>query len=81
MKHPDFKPIPRQETDPHYLGKFEKVVRDYWNDKAICNYGGKEYSYAEVATIIEKMHMILEASGVKKGDKLFIPKKQRAQIW
>ena len=44
MKHPDFKPIPRQETDPHYLGKFEKVVRDYWNDKAICNYGGKEYS-------------------------------------
>ena len=79
MKHPDFKPIPRQETDPHYLGKFEKVVRDYWNDKAICNYGGKEYSYAEVATIIEKMHMILEASGVKKGDKVTLCARNTAE--
>lgn len=79
MKHPDFKPFPRQETDPHYLGKFEKVVRDYWNDKAICNYGGKEYSYAEVATIIEKMHMILEASGVKKGDKVTLCARNTAE--
>ena len=79
MKHPDFKPFPRQETDPHYLGKFEKVVRDYWNDKAICNYGGKEYSYAEVATIIEKMHIILEASGVKKGDKVTLCARNTAE--
>lgn len=79
MKHPDFKPFPRQETDPHYLGKFEKVVKDYWNDKAICNYGGKEYSYAEVATIIEKMHMILEASGVKKGDKVTLCARNTAE--
>ncbi|MBQ3711159.1 MAG: AMP-binding protein [Bacteroidales bacterium] len=79
MKHPDFKPFPRQETDPHYLAKFEKVVKDYWNDKAICNYGGKEYSYAEVATIIEKMHMILEASGVKKGDKVTLCARNTAE--
>ena len=79
MKHPDFKPFPRQETDPHYLGKFEKVVKDYWNDKAICNYGGKEYSYAEVATIIEKMHMILEVSGVKKGDKVTLCARNTAE--
>ena len=79
MKHPDFKPIPRQEQDPHYLSKLEKVIKDYWNDDAICNYGGKKYSYAEVATIIEKMHMLLETAGVKKGDKITLCARNTAE--
>ncbi|MCR5561568.1 MAG: AMP-binding protein [Bacteroidales bacterium] len=79
MKHPDFKPVPRKQPDPHYLGKFEKVVKQYWNDAAICNYGGKEYSYGEVAAIIEKTHMILEASGVKKGDKVTLCARNTAE--
>lgn len=79
MKHPDFKPIPRSEKDPHYLSKLEKVVKSYWNDPAICNYGGRKYSYAEVATIIEKTHMLLEAAGVKKGDKITLCARNTAE--
>lgn len=79
MKHPDIKPIPRHETDPHYLGKLEKVVRAYWKDDAICNFGGKKYSYEEVATNIEKIHLLLEAAGVKKGDKVTLVARNTAE--
>ena len=79
MKHPDFKPFPRQENDPHYLAKLEKVIKEYWKDPAICNYGGKKYSYEEVAVNIEKIHMILEAAGVKKGDKVTLCARNTAE--
>ena len=69
MKQPDFKPVPRQEPDPHYLGKLENVIKSYWKADALCNYGGKQYSYEELAVNVEKIHLLLEAAGVKKATK------------
>lgn len=79
VKHPDFKPIPRQEPDPHYLAKLEKVIKSYWKDKALCNFGGKEYSYEDVAVNIEKIHILLEAAGVVRGDKVTLCARNTAE--
>ena len=79
MKHPDFKPFPRQEKDPHYLSKLENVTKAYWNDAALCNFGGSRYTYGEVAANIEKIHLLLEAAGVKKGDKVTLCARNTAE--
>nr|MCR5245962.1 AMP-binding protein [Bacteroidales bacterium] len=79
MKHPDFKPFPREEKDPHYLSKLEKVTKAYWNDPALCNFGGCKYTYGEVAANIEKIHILLEAAGVKKGDKVTLCARNTAE--
>ena len=79
MKHPDFKPAGRQEPDPHYLAKLEKVIKAYWKDTALCNYGGVKYTYEEIAANIEKIHIILEAAGVKKGDKVTLCARNTAE--
>ena len=79
MKHPDFKPFPREEKDPHYLSKLEKVTKAYWNDPALCNFGGCKYTYGEVAANIEKIHILLEAAGVKKGGKVTLCARNTAE--
>jgi long-chain acyl-CoA synthetase len=79
MKQPDFKPVPRQEPDPHYLGKLENVIKSYWKADALCNYGGKQYSYEELAVNVEKIHLLLEAAGVKKGDKVSLVARNTAE--
>lgn len=79
MKHPVFKATPRAEFDPHYLGKIEKVIKSYWKDNAICNYGGKKYTYEDVAINIEKIHLLLAAAGVKKGDKVTLVARNTAE--
>lgn len=36
----------------------------------MCNYGGESFTFGEVATLIEKFHIVFEKAGVKKGDKI-----------
>ena len=79
MNHPDYKPASRTEPDPHYLGKLRKVITSYWKEDAICNFGGKKYSYEEVAVNIEKIHILLEAAGIKKGDKVTLVARNTAE--
>lgn len=50
----------------------EKSIVDNWNKDALTDYQGVTYQFHDVARKIEKVHILLEYSGVRKGDKIAI---------
>ncbi len=50
----------------------QETIQKYWNNDALSDYGVQTFQYKDVARIIEKLHIILEASGVEHGDKVAI---------
>lgn len=48
----------------------EKSIIDNWNQDALTDYKGITLQYHDVARKIEKLHILFEHSGVKKGDKI-----------
>ena len=59
-------------TYPHYLERLEAACRKFWNKPALNNIGGETFDYAQMATQIEKFHLVFEKLGFKKGDKIAI---------
>lgn len=51
---------------------FEKSFKENWNRPALSNYEGDTFTYGELATKIELLHMGFEQCGLKKGDKIAI---------
>ena len=47
-------------------------LQKHWDRDGLSDYGLQTFQYKDVARIIEKLHIILEASGVKRGDKVAI---------
>ena len=45
-------------------------IKNNWNLNALSDYGELTFQYKDVARIIEKLHIIYEAAGIKKGDKI-----------
>ena len=56
----------------HYLKKLEEQIHLRPGKPALCDYCGSAYTYAEVATLIEKYHIFFQAAGVHPGDKIAI---------
>ena len=56
----------------HYLKTLENTVRNHWNLKALCDYGGESFTYGNLATHVEQMRLFFAATGIKKGDKIAI---------
>jgi len=56
----------------HYLKKLENTIREHWEQKALCDYEGDSFTYADVATKIEQFKIFLSAAGIAKGDKIAI---------
>lgn len=54
----------------HYLSTLQRTVREHWDDLAVCNYRGEQFTYGELATNIEKFHIFFDKIGVKKGQKI-----------
>lgn len=50
----------------------EKSIKDNWHLDALTDYQGITLQYHDVARKIEKLHIMFENSGVKKGDKISI---------
>ena len=50
----------------------QQSIHDNWDLDALSDYGQKTFQYKDVARIIEKLHIIFEASGVAHGDKVAI---------
>ncbi len=48
----------------------ENSVKNNWDLDALTDYKGATLQYKDVARKIEKLHIIFEASGIKKGDKI-----------
>ncbi len=57
---------------PHYLQRLQDATRKFWNKPALNNIGGETFDYAQMATQIEKFHLVFEKLGFKKGDKIAI---------
>lgn len=54
----------------HYLKRLEGSIKAYWNNPALGNYGGETFTFCQIATQIEKLHLFFEKIGIKKGDKV-----------
>ena len=48
----------------------EKSIISHWNQDALTDYRGATLQYNDVARKIEKLHILFENSGVKRGDKI-----------
>ena len=58
------------ETIPNFNSLIEKSIKENWNADALTDYKGITLQYHDVARKIEKLHIMFESSGVKKGDKI-----------
>lgn len=50
----------------------QSAVRENWNRMALTDIGGVSLSYRDAAELIEKVHIMFEVAGVKKGDRVAI---------
>ena len=58
------------EKYPHYLERLQAATRKFWDKAALNNIGGESFNYGQMATQIEKFHLVFEQLGFKKGDKI-----------
>ena len=63
----------------HYLARLESAIKKYWDKKALNTYQGESFSYGDMATSIEKFHVLFELAGIRKGDKIAICAKNGAR--
>lgn len=54
----------------HYFQTLTQTVKRDWDLKALCNWRGEEFTFKDMATHIEKFHIIFENAGIKKGEKI-----------
>lgn len=55
----------------HYLQFFQDVVKKYWDEPALTDFDGAvDLTYGKTAEEIARLHLIMDAAGVKKGDKV-----------
>lgn len=57
----------------------EKSIRDNWQYAALSDINSVGYHYRDVARKIAKLHLLFEATGVKRGDKVAICGKNSSQ--
>ena len=56
----------------HYLKKLEDTIRKQWNQKALCDYEGESFTYADLAKSIEEFRLFLNEAKIGKGEKIAI---------
>ncbi len=55
-----------------FLGIIEGSIQANWNRNALTDLEGKTYKYSDFATKIKELHLMFEAMGVQKGDRIAI---------
>ena len=55
-----------------FIAYIENSIKENWDLDALTDYKGATLQYKDVARKIEKLHIIFEASGIKKGDKIAV---------
>lgn len=56
--------------EQNFIAYIEKSIKKNWDLDALTDYKGATLQYKDVARKIEKLHIIFEESGIKKGDKI-----------
>lgn len=55
-----------------FIAYIENSIKSNWDLNALTDYNGSTLQYKDVARKIEKIHILFEESGIKKGDKIAI---------
>ncbi len=55
-----------------FLAFIEESIKKNWDYDALTDYKGATLQYKDLARKIEKMHILLEESGIKPGDKVAV---------
>lgn len=55
---------------PSFNKLIEETIQKNWNKDALTDYKGATLQFHDVARKIEKLHIMFECSGLKKGDKV-----------
>lgn len=63
----------------HFLYYIEEAIKKNWDKPAISNYGANTLTFANVAENVERMRLLLEKCGVKKGDHIAIAARNSAE--
>ena len=63
----------------HYFTRLQETMKACWERPALANYRGEVFTYGEVAYQIAKLHVLYEAIGLKKGDKVALCAKNSAR--
>lgn len=58
--------------DKSFIAFIEESIKKHWDLDALTDYKGATLQYKDLARKIEKMHILLDESGVKPGDKVAI---------
>ena len=58
------------DNEKSFIALIEKSIKKNWDLNALTDYKGVTLQYKDVARKIEKIHILLEESGVKQGDKI-----------
>jgi len=60
------------DSIPSFNSYIQKSIIDNWDQDALTDYQGATLQYNDVARKIEKLHILFENSGIRKGDKVAI---------
>lgn len=55
---------------PSFNACIEDAIKTFWNLDALTDYKGATLQYQDVARKIEKLHIIFENGGIRRGDKI-----------
>ena len=58
------------EIQDSFIQLVEESIRKNWNLDALTDYKGMTLQYRDVARKIEKIHILFEHAGIRKGDKI-----------
>ena len=62
----------------HYLEILRESMLAKWEKQALSDYKGKDFTFADIATQIVRLHEVFEDVGVKPGDKIALSAKNSA---
>ena len=57
---------------PSFNSYIEQSIKDNWLLDALTDYKGATLQYHDVARKIEKLHIMMEAAGIQKGDRIAV---------
>ncbi|MDR0988187.1 MAG: AMP-binding protein [Prevotellaceae bacterium] len=55
-----------------FISYIEESIKQHWDLDALTDYNGATLQYKDLARKIEKIHIIFENSGIRKGDKVAV---------
>lgn len=63
----------------HYLDRLQSSISSNWDRPALCDYKGGGFTFGELAAQVARLHVLFEAYGVRKGDKIAICARNQAR--